>query len=40
MPEDERNALVRRHGNKEGGEAYTAHLNNRVASEIELRDPS
>ncbi|MZJ30312.1 hypothetical protein [Collinsella aerofaciens] len=39
MPEDEREALVRRHGNKEG-KAYTAYLNNRVASEIELRDPS
>ena len=39
MPEDERKALVRRHGNKEG-KAYTAYLNNRVASEIELRDPS
>lgn len=39
MPEDEREALVRRHSNKEG-KAYTAYLNNRVASEIELRDPS
>lgn len=39
MPEDKRGALVRRHGNKEE-EAHAAYLNNRVASEIELRDPS
>lgn len=38
LPKEERDAIVKRHGNKEG-KAYTAYLNNRVASEIETRDP-
>ncbi len=39
MPQTERDAYIKRHGNKEG-EAYEAYVRNRVASEIELRDPS
>lgn len=38
MPDDERDAIIRRHGNKEG-KAYEAYKNRRIAAEIETRDP-
>ncbi len=37
MSKEERDARVKRHGNKEG-EAYQAYVNSRVASEIRTRD--
>lgn len=39
MSEEDRAALVKRHGNKEG-KAYEAYKNRKIAAEIEKRDPA